>query len=112
MVDMMLTSYQSQGAATFDARAGYQLWHRSFGPDPEGGYDRVCTSCHGSDLRKPGIHRQTGKVIDPMAPSVNPQRLTDPAKIEKWFLRNCKQVLGRECSPQEKGNFLLYLKDQ
>lgn len=44
-----------------------------------------------------------------MATSVNPQRLTDSAKIEKWFARNCKFTLGRECSAQEKGNMLVWL---
>ena len=71
-------------------------------PKPEG--ERSCTTCHGTDQAKPGRHQRTGKVIESMAPSVNPQRLTDVAKIEKWFVRNCKWTLGRECSAQEKGD--------
>jgi len=51
-------------------------------------------------------------VIDPMALSVNPERYTDPDKIEKWFLRNCKWTLGRECTAQEKGDVLTYLGSQ
>jgi hypothetical protein len=47
-----------------------------------------------------------------MAPSVNSERLTDPKFIEKWFRRNCIQTLGRECTPQEKGDVLTYLRAQ
>ena len=47
-----------------------------------------------------------------MAPSVNPKRLTDRSKIEKWFKRNCKWTLGRECTPQEKGDILTFLLAQ
>ena len=52
----------------------------------------------------------TGKAIEPLAPSANPKRLTDPEHIEKWFLRNCKWTLGRECTPQEKGDFLVMIR--
>ncbi|MEG7525318.1 MAG: DUF1924 domain-containing protein [Chromatiales bacterium] len=57
-------------------------------------------------------HIRTGKVIEPLAPSVNPKRFTDQRKVEKWFIRNCKWTLGRECSSQEKGDLLVYLLSQ
>ncbi len=44
-----------------------------------------------------------------MAVSVNATRLSDPKKVEKWFLRNCKWTFGRECTPQEKGDFIDYM---
>ena len=47
--------------------------------------------------------------MNTMAPAANPQRFTDAAKVEKWFRRNCKDVLGRACSAQEKGDVLAYL---
>ena len=82
-------------------------------PDPdEPGKVRNCSTCHGKDLRAPGKHTKSGKTIDPLAPSANKERLTDPKFIEKWFTRNCKWVLGRECTPQEKGDFLAYLRDK
>ena len=31
------------------------------------------------------------------------------AKVEKWFKRNCNDVLGRVCTPLEKGDVLSYL---
>jgi hypothetical protein len=67
-----------------------------------------CTSCHGNDPRTSG-RALTGKTIEPMAASVSPSRYTDPAKVEKWFKRNCNEVLGRECTPQEKGDWLTYM---
>jgi hypothetical protein len=48
----------------------------------------------------------------PMALSVSPARYTDPAKVEKWFKRNCNEVLGRECTPQEKGDWLSFMIGQ
>lgn len=44
-----------------------------------------------------------------MKPAVNPERLVDAKKIEKWFLRNCKWTFGRECTAQEKGDFLTFI---
>ena len=52
---------------------------------------------------------RAGKTIEPMAVSASPSRFTDIAKTEKWFGRNCKTVLGRACSAQEKGDFITYL---
>jgi hypothetical protein len=45
-----------------------------------------------------------------MAPSVDAERYTDLGKMEKWFKRNCKWTWGRECTPQEKGDLLEYLR--
>lgn len=47
-----------------------------------------------------------------MAASVNPKRYTKMKKINKWFKRNCKWTLGRECTNQEKGDILKYLSQQ
>ena len=68
----------------------------------------VCTECHTTDLSKPGKTR-AGKDIEPMAASVNVKRYTDKAEVEKWFKRNCNDVLGRECTLAEKGDVLTYL---
>jgi len=67
-----------------------------------------CVTCHTNDPRKPGKTR-ANKVIEPMATMVNPQRFTDAAKVEKWFSRNCKDVLERVCTAQEKGDYIQYL---
>lgn len=69
-----------------------------------------CLTCHTADPRNQGKTRAS-KVIEPMAPIANPQRFTDPAKVEKWFGRNCKEVLGRACSAAEKADFVAYMSE-
>lgn len=102
-----LNEYQSQGAGEFDANRGEKMWNTEH-PASEGP-PRSCALCHGADLTQSGKHVKTKKTIEPLAPSANPERLTEPAKIEKWFKRNCKWTLNRECTPQEKGDFLLFI---
>jgi mono/diheme cytochrome c family protein len=70
-----------------------------------------CASCHGASSREQGRTR-AGKEIAPMAVSLTPDRFTDPAKVEKWFGRNCNSVLGRDCTAAEKGDFIAYLMGQ
>lgn len=67
-----------------------------------------CASCHTADPKQAGRTR-VGKRIEPLAPRANPERFTDAAKVEKWFRRNCSDVLQRECSAQEKGDFVAWL---
>jgi len=73
------------------------------------GNEWSCASCHTDNPAAPGKHAKTGKVIDPLAPSANTERFTSPKKMEKWFKRNCNDVLNRVCTPQEKGDVLTYL---
>ena len=101
--------YQAKGAGPFSAAAGEALWNKTF-VDTKSGKERNCTICHTTDLTKPGKHARTGKVIEPMAPSVNSKRLTKVKNIKKWFVCNCKWTFERECTAQEKGDLLAYLK--
>lgn len=48
-------------------------------------------------------------MIAALAPRFNPERFTDNAKTEKWFRRNCNDVVGRECSAAEKADVLAWL---
>lgn len=73
------------------------------------GSDWSCASCHTDDPTAGGKHAKSDKLIKPLAPSVNPKRFTKLKKIKKWFRRNCNDVLDRECTAQEKGDFLAYL---
>lgn len=68
-----------------------------------------CLSCHGKDLGADGKHVITGKRIAPLATRTNPERFTSTAKVEKWFRRNCSEVLGRECSAAEKADFIQFV---
>jgi mono/diheme cytochrome c family protein len=67
-----------------------------------------CTSCHTDNPRNPGRHAVTGKTIAPLSPVVDAERFSDPAKVEKWFKRNCKDVVGRACTPAEKADFIAF----
>ncbi len=104
----LLSAYTKQGASP-NAQAGAAAWTEKH---IVGGETRSCASCHGTNVRQAGSHKETGETIQPLAPSVNPERLTDPEFVEKWFTRNCKWTFGRSCSVQEKANFLAFLRNQ
>jgi hypothetical protein len=97
------------GFSGFSAERGEHLFRTKFStgkPDTPS-----CTTCHTTDPRKTGQTR-AGKDIEPMAASVSPKRYTDQEKTEKWFGRNCNNVLGRDCTPAEKGDFITFMLGQ
>jgi hypothetical protein len=69
----------------------------------------ACASCHGAPPIKAGEHADTGKRIKPLAPAYNTVGFTKQGKTDKWFRRNCNDVVGRECTPSEKSDVLSYL---
>lgn len=87
----------------FDAARGEQFFKNTHGNDWS------CASCHTENPANAGKHAKTDKPIDPMATSANAERFTDPKKVEKWFKRNCGDVLDRTCTSLEKGDVLTYL---
>jgi hypothetical protein len=91
------------GFAGFSPQRGEQ-WFKA-----RHGGEWTCASCHTAEPRQAGKHAATGKSIAPLAPVANPERFTEPAKVEKWFRRNCNDVLGRACTPLEKGDVLAWL---
>ncbi|MFN3397704.1 MAG: DUF1924 domain-containing protein, partial [Sulfurimicrobium sp.] len=91
----------------FSASRGENFYHAKH--TPSNGKPVSCAACHTDNPKSAGRNEKTGKEILPMAPIANKARLTDPAKVEKWFKRNCGDVLGRPCTAQEKGDFLTYL---
>lgn len=111
VVEQMLASYKSQGATSISAELGKEAWFKKTRSKKDGSM-RSCTSCHTENLKQQGRHKKTNKKIDPLAPSVNAERLTEVKKIKKWFKRNCKWTYGRECTVQEKANFLAYIRTQ
>ncbi len=110
-LDTLFEEYRSAGVKEFSATAGKTFFYQEF-KDEKTGEMRACTSCHTKDLTKEGKQASTGKVIKPLAPSANPERLTSLEEINKWLKRNCKWTVGRECTAQEKGDVLLFLKSQ
>lgn len=97
------------GFAGFSAERGKTLFATTYATGkPE---TPSCTTCHGATPQSAGQTR-AGKPIDPIAISKTPERFTDPKKVAKWFRRNCKSVLGRECTPVEKGDFITFMLGQ
>lgn len=98
------------GFAGFSAQRGEALFRGSF----TGGDARTpsCMSCHTADPRQPGRNAKTGRPIDPVAVSADPRRYTDPAQVDKHFTRDCKSVLGRDCTPLERGDYITFMMGQ
>lgn len=98
----LLKPYEAQSGKANSAR-GEQFFNTKHGKEWS------CASCHENPPNHDTKHIVTGKVIKPLAPSANPARFTDEVKAEKWFKRNCNDVLGRDCSSQEKADVLSWL---
>lgn len=95
---------QGSGYSASAAR-GAAFYARNFGIS-----DKMpsCTACHTDQPMQTGRHAVTGKAIKPLATAANSERFTDPAKVEKWFRRNCTEVVGRECTAAEKADFVQF----
>lgn len=69
----------------------------------------ACATCHTANPANTGKNMVTGKPIKPLAPSANGKRFSDLDKVEKNFEKHCLEVIGRDCTAAEKGNFIAYL---
>lgn len=69
----------------------------------------ACASCHTANPADAGKHAVTGKSIQPLAPSANAKRFSNLDKVEKNFEKHCLDIIGRDCTAQEKGNYIAYL---
>jgi hypothetical protein len=94
---------EAPGFAGFSARRGAEFFKTTHGREWS------CASCHTQNPTAAGRHAKTNKEIAALAPAANAERFTRPDKVEKWFRRNCNDVLGRACSASEKGDVLAYL---
>jgi len=106
----LIDEMKQQTAIVADEASGKKLWETNYFYKSTVKV-RSCGTCHGKDLREPGRHISTAKVIQPMSAKQNPQRYQSRAKIKKWLMRNCKWNLNRECTVQEKMDVLTYLKN-
>jgi len=99
----LLAGYTAQaGSPPLPAR-GQQLFTAPHGREWS------CSSCHGALPTRAGKHASTGKAIGALAPAFNAERFTDAARTEKWFRRNCNDVMGRECTAGERADVLSWL---
>ena len=99
----LLAGYTAQAGKPAAPARGQQLFTTTQGREWS------CASCHAAVPSQAGKHASTGKAIGALAPAFNPERFTDPAKVEKWFRRNCNDVMARECTPAEKADVLAWL---
>jgi hypothetical protein len=97
-----LTQYEKLSGKSSISR-GQQFFTKTHGKEWS------CSSCHNNPPITQGKHMETGKRVKPLAPAFNPKRFTKEEKVNKWFKRNCNDVLGRECTWQEKADVLAYL---
>ncbi|MCC6209760.1 MAG: DUF1924 domain-containing protein [Burkholderiales bacterium] len=104
----LLAGYQAEARKADAAFAASARRGEHFFTATHGG-EWSCASCHGNPPDGAGRHAKTGKTIAPLAPGADPQRFTDAARSEKWFGRNCKDVLGRVCTSAEKADVLAFL---
>jgi cytochrome c peroxidase len=116
------------GFSGFSAERGRALYFRTH--PVEGAGELSCASCHQADPRKaseahrdqipcrachvvfsgqPESHRPTRREVRALAPVANPDRFTNEWRTEYWFGYNCKLLLQRECTAQEKGDFITWL---
>lgn len=102
----IIAGFMAEGAGPANPGKGEAMYMTNYGtgkPDTP-----KCTTCHGATPEQGGQTR-TGKPIEPMAVSKTPERFTDKAKVDKWFARNCNSVIGRECTAQEKVDFISFM---
>ena len=107
--DILLTEAKKADPSvkSFSAEEGHKFFLAKH-VNKENGEERSCSKCHTSDPKQKG-QTPVGKSIEPMAMSVNKDRFTERAKVEKWFKRNCQWVLGRQCTAKEKGDYIAYM---
>ncbi len=99
----LLAQYSAHAGGAAAPARGQQLFTTRHGQEWS------CSSCHGAVPTQVGKHASTGKPIAALAPAISTERFTDAAKAEKWFRRNCNDVLARECSAAEKADVLSWL---
>ena len=109
-IRQIYTSEASAQQAAFapSAKRGESLFRQRFALNDK---MPACTSCHTDSPLNAGQHAVTGKSVKPLAVAANAERFADPAKVEKWFGRNCKEVVGRACTPAEKADFVTYMSE-
>ena len=103
LAELKAEARSESGSQDFSAARGESFYKTKHGNDWS------CSSCHTDNPAAQGKHAKSDKLIKPLAPSANAERFTDMKKIEKWFKRNCNDVLERICTAQEKGDMLTYL---
>jgi len=107
----MLSAYAAEAAKLQPGFAASAERGRQFYAERRNAAEKMpsCSTCHTDDPTATGKHVITSKSIEALAPVAGSRRFTEAAKAEKWFGRNCKEVVGRECTAAEKADVLRFL---
>jgi hypothetical protein len=100
----MQQAYEKQAGQAASSQRG-QVFFTS-----KHGGEWSCATCHTAKPTVTGKHTMTGRPIEPLAPAFNKDRFTSERQTEKWFRRNCKDVLNRECTAMEKADVIAFLR--
>lgn len=79
------------------------------------GKEVSCSTCHTENPAAVGKTAagfkgiEAGKPIKALAPSANPARFSNVDKVEDNFTKHCENILGKDCSAQEKADYITYL---
>lgn len=91
----------------FDSKRGEEIFtSKHIG---KRGKEISCTSCHHSDLTQNGKNIFTNKLIKPLSPTANKERLTSVKEVKKWLRRNFRDVYLKEGNAIQKGDVLYYI---
>ncbi len=101
----IMSAYAAKAGSPPSADRGEKL----FTGKNKGGAFESCTDCHTANPTRTGRDQVAEKSMPALAPAANAKRLTDAARVETAFRLNCKDVLNRECTAQEKADVLSWL---
>ena len=101
----ILSAYAARAGSPPSADRGEKL----FTGKHKGGSFESCTDCHTATPTRAGRDQVAEKTLAPLAPAANARRFNDAQRVESAFRLNCKDVLGRECTAQEKADVTSWL---
>ena len=101
----ILSAYAAKAGSPPSAERGEKL----FTSKNKGGVFESCADCHTAEPTRTGRDQMAEKSMPALAPAANAKRLTDAYRVETAFRLNCKDVLSRECTAQEKADVLTWL---
>lgn len=100
----LLAAYAKRAGITPSPERGQRFFN-----EKRDGLFPSCAACHGEVPTKEGKDLLAEKPMAALAPAFNPQRFTDPKKVEYRFRMNCLDMVGRECTAAEKADVMSWL---
>lgn len=73
------------------------------------GKKMACASCHTINPADSGKNIITSKKIPPLSPAIYSKRFSNLDKVEDQFTQHCNDILGNDCTAEQKADFITYL---